>query len=364
MKLLYFSNVNWNWIKQRPHFIPLYLSKQGVDVTFISLTPFGKQKKSRINKVNDNLVIKDKYVIPFASKFKLINKLNKLLFIDKEIENTYDFIVITHPNQYYFIEKKYKKNKILLIYECMDNIPYFYSGSQRKAIVEQERKISSVADKIIVSSNYLKNKFINEYNTLNSKITVIKNGVDPEFSSLVPDKIDLQYPNLVYIGTISNWIDFNTLDYFAKTNPEYTIYMVGPIDESIKDKINSLPPNITFVGKVEHHKVIDYINSGDIMIIPFVVNDLIQGVDPVKLYEYLAFNKNIISSYWEELNCYRKNPHINFYNSQEEFCEIVRKKLKYIDSILDKKFISQNSWLKRTEEYIDVLNNISEIEVG
>ena len=56
---------------------------------------------------------------------------------------------------------------------------------------------------------------------------------------------------------------------------------------------------------------------------PFVVNDIILSVDPVKLYEYLNFNKNIISVHYPEID--RFSDFVNFYNSNKELISVIFK---------------------------------------
>lgn len=68
---------------------------------------------------------------------------------------------------------------------------------------------------------------------------------------------------------------------------------------------------------------------------PFIINDIIESVDPVKLYEYINFNKNILTSYYEEID--RFDPFVYFYNSYDEFRKQIdllksNRKLKYSES--------------------------------
>ena len=40
------------------------------------------------------------------------------------------------------------------------------------------------------------------------------------------------------------------------------------------------------------------------MIMPFKLNELVKSVDPVKLYEYINYNKPIISIFYQEIKRY------------------------------------------------------------
>lgn len=59
MRLLYFSPVPWNWIKQRPHFISEELARiPGVQVDFVSLEPRQLLHGKLIEKKKLNLILK------------------------------------------------------------------------------------------------------------------------------------------------------------------------------------------------------------------------------------------------------------------------------------------------------------------
>ena len=362
MRVLYFSSVNWNWIKQRPHFISYYMSLHGMDVDYFSVTPLFKQKKGKNQDINANLHIKDQYVLPLASKINTIQYINRIfikLFLKK---GSYETIILTHPLQYQYILKKNVKCA-QLIYECMDNIPFFYKGRTRAKMIEEENRICHASDKIITSSVYLKDRLMKEYGIQGEKITVIKNAVDQSFVTQEIKQVKLNHPNLMYLGTISEWIDIESLNVLAKANPNYTIYLVGPVAVEIKKQIEKLSDNIKLLGVIPHEAIKSYILEGDIMLIPFKVSKLIEGVDPVKMYEYLTIRKPVISTYWEELACYKQNKLVYFYNNAEELKEKVESIIKtnentnvYGDNTIDLEFANKNSWEMRMYDYIRVIN--------
>jgi len=354
MKILYFSSVNWRWIKQRPHFISQYLSENGIDITYFSMTPLFKQKIFN-KRINESLYINDRYVIPYSSKFDVIKKINKL-YINLFINKNYDIVILTHPDQYYYLPNKLKE-KCKIIYECMDNIPYFYNGKIKEDIMKKEYDLCKKVHKIIVSSNYLKEKVINKYSVDCNKVDVIKNAVDDINIDNNIKGVALKHPNLMYIGTVSNWLDLKILNKFARKNPQYTIYIIGPVE---KKRIINIESNIILLGAIKHEQVKEYILSGDIMLIPFIVNELIKAVDPVKMYEYLAFNKPVLTSYWQELDSFSNCSLVNYYNNYNMFELGVRKiqEEKHDKFIINDKFIKENNWKERSKEYIKILNRI------
>jgi len=346
LKILYFSTVNWKWIKQRPHFIAYYLSQQGHDVDYLSLNPLGKTMIQKT--VGERLRVIDSYVLPFALKFRFVEQLNIAYIKSRLSSKRYDVVILTSPRHYRYIPASVRA-ECRLVYECMDNIPYFYEGDLRERMLDWERETLDIADAVIVSSDKLNREL--QYRSPNKELSIktIHNALDKKAFSQRPGRVELQEPNLLYLGTIDSWLDWDTLIRFAENHPRYTIYLVGPCN--IKKK---LPSNILCLGAVPHHEVIDYIFSGNVLLLPFQVNELTEAVDPVKMYEYLSMDKSVISSYWPELEKF-KCDNLQFYRSYDEFEIHALKSHAKKAGVLNQGFLEDHNWDKRVYEYMEYL---------
>ena len=137
------------------------------------------------------------------------------------------------------------------------------------------------------------------------------------------------------------------------------------IDKSYKnfDKYN-FPKNLIFLGEVPYSKLIDYLKYIDICIIPFVINELTNATNPVKLYEYFAAGKPVVSTNLPELNDYKNYAYVS--RNHKEFIENLNKAaLDLNDKPINNKLIMQrkkiakkSSWINRGRDYIKVLNLI------
>ena len=93
---------------------------------------------------------------------------------------------------------------------------------------------------------------------------------------------------------------------------------------------------------------------------PFKINEIVEAVDPVKLYEYINFNKNILSIKYKEIE--RFEEFVYFYTNYEEFKGnlerlIKNNTLKYSDEAR-RRFLKDNSWGKRVEMIEELLNGL------
>ena len=80
-----------------------------------------------------------------------------------------------------------------------------------------------------------------------------------------------------------------------------------------------------FMGTVEHNKLYSAVKDSTALIMPFKVNKIIESVDPVKLYEYINFNKNILTIKYNEINRFDK--FVYFYSDYTEYKKQLEKLL-------------------------------------
>lgn len=375
-KILYISLVDWFWIKQRPHHIPEILSERD-HVDFVCIRSWIKNDKTLqihdtseenldkvVFKINDNLTVYRKKILPKGA-IPLIRTLNINLFMKPFLSklqknNKYDAVILTHPSQFAFLDKiKFKDTKI--IYDCMDNYGAF-TGAASSTIASAEALLVKRADFVIVSSNNLKNKLTENYPNEAKKLTVINNGVDMKTFTL-NQTIDTKETEIVkannrkkvaYIGTISDWVNISMIYKLAKEMSNVDFYVVGPLDRHINmDEYNDLD-NMIFTGPQPYYTVPAIIKQMDVMIMPFVLNEVVESVNPVKIYEYLAMGKPVIATGYSET--YQFANLIETYNTETEFAELLKNQLAINTDnpdLIEKRiaFASNNSWKQRANGF-------------
>ena len=353
MNILYFSPVSWNWIRQRPHFTVEYLSKAGHKVEFFFVGPFGRCHL--ISKKVGTLLIRERPVLPCSLKFPLIEWVNRYISRTFLLHEHYDTVILTNPRQLDFLPEKIRK-RTPIVYDCMDIIPAFYPpGRIRNYLIAKERELCQLAIFLIASSNFIR-QYLQKI-VPDKDIAVVRNASAPFFAESVRKATPAGLPpgTLLYLGTIDQWLDWKLLTSFAKKHPDKTICLVG--ESHIKRKF--LPNNILILPPIPHSQVPSYLAAANILLIPFASSPLIEGIDPVKLYEYMATGKPILSFYWKELDYFCGYSNLFFYKSPEEF-EKVKEKIEEngCRQIVDSTFQKSNSWAQRMELYSGLLEQI------
>lgn len=357
MRILYVSNVDWNWIKQRPQFLAEALAQKN-KVEVIYQYKYGQRHQFQSNKVetNCNLNVLPMHVIPRLDRYNHLRRINDILrkkIMSKRINKFKpDWIYLTHPVQVDMIPKNYHGK---IIYDCMDD--HILLEHQPRLIEKKEKKLINRATVITVTSNRLRQILKSRYKLTNiSNIYLVRNGFNgPILKVKSSNYTNKKSHKLAYFGSISTWFDFNLLESSLKKFDNLEYFLIGPVDDKLRIPTNK---RIHFLGTVEHDKLYNTIKDMDALIMPFIVNNVIKAVDPVKIYEYINFDKNIITVKYGELKHF--SPYVFFYEDKTSFMKAIENvislngKTSY-SSESRMRFLSDNSWNERAQEIEDIL---------
>ena len=364
-------HVPWGWIKQRPHFFAELLSEDYiVDVLYKKTTIVSKDCLLTKRQGNDNLSIRGFRIFPFymipVLKWLPLDWINCILFLlEVGSIKKYDYIWITSPSLYRFIKFcKFDKSKI--IYDCMDDILEFPSSQKCKTLYKNNLKnellLLKEAGKVICSAEYLKGKILKRVNidreilVLNNAISLPLNDdffVDTKMYNEFIDRLKKLDNVLMYIGTISEWFDFDSISHVLDVNRTVNVVLIGPSDVKIPE--NS---RIHYFGTIERAAIFEIMKYASILVMPFIVTELIKSVNPVKIYEYIYSRKPIIVPQYGEAEKFLKFCHL--YESREGFSDLVS---KIISSEIKMKasneemlqYACANTWEQR---YIEIRENV------
>lgn len=370
--ILYLINVNWNWIKQRPHFISENLSEDYL-VTVLQKrylnNPFKNNNLVRNPRVSTSTFrIIDYIQLPnnksyFIGSRTIIGYLNSFLlwYAKKRIKANYDYVWITSPNIYKNLISMIPHNA-KMIYDCMDDYLAFPKVQRdtnlQQLIFDSENELVNQAAITIFSSEYLKNTLQKRYNK-KIRSVVVNNAIElPDINnSLNCEKVQLlrNYEKpLVYIGTISEWFDFETVLFALERYQDFDVFLFGP-----KSCVIPNHPRIHYLGSVSHNEIFPIMSVSYALIMPFVVNDLIKSVNPVKLYEYIYSGKPVLSVRYGETEKF--GDFVLLYNGKEEFCQllqIINEGLIKCNNQRAREFVEANTWRARHRQISTIIESL------
>lgn len=363
MNIICIGNIGWDYLWQRPQQIMSRLALNN-KVIYVeepkSLLRYIRSLSFSSVREQDNLLVFTPIGVPFGlHKYDFFKKVNFfLLYIHlKYIVRKYGL----KQNILWFYNIRMgnligKMNECLIIYDCVDEHSAF-SGSSNKDR-KQELKIIELSDIIFTSSD----KLYTSRSILSDSVYLVKNAADTKHflkctnSSESEGNLSIQKPIVGYVGAIHDWVDLELISFLARSRPEISVVLIGPV--SIDTSVINLP-NVHMMGQKNFDLLPKYMQNFDVCIIPFKINELTINADPIKLYEYMATGKTIVSTDLPEAS---KFSCVKIARTYDEFVGYT------IDSIYNKPSTTEinkqietakiNSWENRVKEMENVISTV------
>lgn len=139
---------------------------------------------------------------------------------------------------------------------------------------------------------------------LNPHTIFVPNGVDFQLYSKVaaePDDLAaIPHPRAGYIGVIKTQLDFELMLELVSKRPDWSFIFVGPQGnvEPKKELVARLKkaPNAYFLGNRQLNQLPAYMQHMDACMMCYEVNDYTNCIYPLKVHEYLAAGRPVIST--------------------------------------------------------------------
>ena len=337
------SSFGWNVpLFQRPQHIAKNLAKKNCLIFYETTTVTDKVKTFK--KIDNNL-----FLVNFnnTAMKKLINNSLKNIKKPKYIQfySTDCTVSITEL-------KEYITNNFKVIYEYIDDINPKLIGTINLPANLQDKYNYMLKDKenvfVIVTAEALKEDV--ESKRGKEKLAFSCNGVDYNhfkninknfiFDRPFSDVLNNSNPIIGYYGALASWFDYDLIKYLALQKPNYNIVLIGIKYDDSFDKSNlSDYPNIYFLGPKDYNILQNYASNFDVCTIPFLINSITEATSPIKLFEYMALGKPIVTTAMKECKKYSS---VMIANNKEEFVNLIDKSL----------LINKN----QTEDYFKLLN--------
>jgi len=246
-----------------------------------------------------------------------------------------------------------------ICYDCLDDVSIYTGSALLDRFLDYEQQLIAKADVIITTAAKLEAHL----RVRTSKpIYRIPNGVDYDWfqkqalNALMPDDVrDLKRPIVGYVGSLSGWIDYELIGAVASKMPDVSFVFVGPFDSSERMKQLQTFPNIHWLGRKPYGEVPKYIKAFDVCTIPFKKGSIAETTNPVKIFEYFALGKPVVSSPLDELRPFSKEELVFIGDSAESFATGLRSALNDADEhrrISRMRIASNNSWQAHAESFI------------
>lgn len=324
---MFLSHVDWRWIKQRPHWFAEEARREGPLVYLFRVNPrrWGlPRNKTAVRRIPlvplplGNLLGNGRV----SGKVLIAIQRAWLWVLWRLLRPRY--VYVSHPKMWGLVPSQLKDRSVFL-YDCMDDAFAMARGRGLVELSALENELCQRATVIGVSSATLATRLEARYGiAVMSKITLAPNGLKESSTgrpSIQSGHAATQRKGgsglLGYAGTVSHWFDFSSLIAALETNEGARALIVGPRGGEVP-----VHPQITYRDPVEHAALPSVIGECDALIMPFVPNDIVSAVNPVKIYEYLTYDVPVIARRYGEVEG-EFGEYVYCYDTPEEFSELV-----------------------------------------
>ncbi|HEY9232792.1 MAG TPA: glycosyltransferase, partial [Blastocatellia bacterium] len=182
-------------------------------------------------------------------------------------------------------------------------------GLREAAVVAAvTRQLHEEAMRLRPDAIYLPNGV--EYDRFASDVAIAD---DPELAALLQSG----KPLAGYYGALAEWFDYDLLDEVARRRADWNFLLIGQaLDESMSRHRLLERANIMWVGPRPYESLPGYLRAFDVAMIPFAINPITLATSPLKLYEYMAAGKPIITTPMPECQHFAE---VNIARHAEEF---------------------------------------------
>ncbi|MFC7474293.1 glycosyltransferase [Dankookia sp. GCM10030260] len=185
-----------------------------------------------------------------------------------------------------------------VVYYCCDDFGAL-AGVDHVPALRMEEELAGRADLILASSPLLAAKFDT------ARTHLLPHGVDYDrFATPVPRAADMPEggPVAGFYGTLAPWLDLGLVAEVARRLPQWRFVLIGHPATDLSP-LQGLA-NVVLLGPRPHAALPSYSQHWTAGIIPFVDNAQIRASNPLKLREYLAAGRPVVSTPFPALQPY------------------------------------------------------------
>ena len=264
----------------------------------------GRDEVAGLSRVADNLYtyapprwLPYSYRFPRFNKYALRARSHLLMQTARRLGIDRPIVYIWHP---LFADVIGQLDEQLVVYHCYDEYSAF-AGADRAQVQDAEARILEAADLVLTVSEGLHARKRRH----NPNTYLVRNGVDYPLFAAAQDPAtevpaDLASIRGPIVGCVTRivpeYFDAALLTKVFAARRDWSLVVIGPECSPSRELAGlAALPNVHLLGRRAFTDLPSYLKAFDVCLIPYVLTENKQLADPLKLYEYLAAGKPVVS---------------------------------------------------------------------
>jgi hypothetical protein len=192
------------------------------------------------------------------------------------------------------------------VYELIDEL-HVFRGDAAEIAANHERLLDTADVVVATARNLLAQVAVRRPDAI-----LCPNAADYEHfrrarepSLRVPEELARRLrpgrPVVGYYGALATWFDYELVRFAALERPDVDFVLIGPdYDGSLAATDLPSLANVHRLDSQPYATLPAYLRAFDVAMIPFVINDITESTSPIKLFEYMAGGKPVVTTPMQE----------------------------------------------------------------
>jgi glycosyltransferase involved in cell wall biosynthesis len=278
--VIYPPLMDWTWMRQRPHQLMAQFARAGYLAIFCSPKK-GNDRFDGFARVEHGLYLCDN-----------LDSLRDLC----------DPILLVSWAPHWDLIPRFRSP--VVIYDYLDDLRVGTGGDEPDpARVELHRKLLARSEIVLATARRLHD----EVRRVRPDAIFCPNGVDYHHFHLtapaqvpadIADMVRSGKPIIGYYGALAEWFDYDLVEHVASARKDWHFVLIGIDFDGTLHRHGRLlkMPNVRWLGEKTYEELPAYLQQFTVATIPFVINEVTKSTSPVKLFEYMAGGKPIVTT--------------------------------------------------------------------
>jgi FkbM family methyltransferase len=242
-----------------------------------------------------------------------------------------------------------------VFYDCLDDTASFAGRGPATRLHAWEERLLGLCAGAFATARGLEERL----RALRPALAVVRapNGVDVDWFQRQAERTHTTLPAsgsgrpvVGYVGVIGRWLDYDVIDAAVGGCPEMDFVFVGPAGEPAALERLQRRPNFRWIPRRPYEDVPGLVRRLDVCLIPFAQGAIARTTNPVKLFEYFALGKPVVTTPLVELEEYRAGRLVYWAPGAAAFVAAIREAAAESDDALRAKRVQvarENTWQAR-----------------